>query len=323
MVENELLRIENLKTYYKTYDGVVKAVDNVDLKLGVGETLGLVGESGCGKSTLGKSVIRLIQKPGNIVDGKILFEGEDLLTKSDAEMKKIRGGKLSMIFQNPLSSLNPVFKIENQVAEVFKIHTNLDESEIKEKTAEILEKVGISDAKSRMSAYPHQYSGGMRQRVMIAIAFACNPKLVIADEPTTNLDVTIQAQILELMKGMQKEYGSSVLLISHDFGVISEASDKVAVMYAGKVVEYSDIISVVKDPIHPYTRELLKSIPRLSVDSKERLSVIEGKVPDLINPPKGCRFHPRCKFKTENCRKKEPPLLEVKPGHFINCYHTE
>jgi oligopeptide/dipeptide ABC transporter ATP-binding protein len=323
MIENELLRIENLKTYYTTYDGIVKAVDSVDLKLDAGETLGLVGESGCGKSTLGKSVIRLIQKPGNIVDGKILFEGEDLLNKSDDEMKKIRGGEMSMIFQNPLSSLNPVFKIGNQVAEVIKIHTGLNESEIQEKTAEILEKVGIADAQNRMSAYPHQFSGGMRQRVMIAIAFACNPKLVIADEPTTNLDVTIQAQILELMKGMQKEYGSSVILISHDFGVISEASDKVAVMYAGKVVEYSDIISVVKDPIHPYTRELLKSIPRLSVDSKERLSVIEGKVPDLINPPKGCRFHPRCKYQTENCRTEEPPLLEIKPGHYINCYNIE
>ncbi|GAH10617.1 unnamed protein product, partial [marine sediment metagenome] len=224
-----------------------------------GETLGLVGESGCGKSTLALSIMRLMPKSSRIIGDKIIFEGEDLLRKSEDELRMIRGGKISMIFQNPLSSLNPVFKVGDQIAESIKIHQDLDKSKINERVIELLKKVGISDAQKRMSSYPHQFSGGMRQRAMIAMAFSCNPKLVIADEPTTSLDVTIQAQILELMKDIQKEYKSSFLLISHDFGVISELSDFVAIMYAGKVVEYSDIVSVIKYPIHPYTIELLKS----------------------------------------------------------------
>ena len=316
-----LLSIEDLKTYYYTYDGVVKAVDGVNLEIRRGETLGLVGESGCGKSTLALSIMRLIPKSSRIIGDKIIFEGEDLLRKSEDELRKIRGGKISMIFQNPLSSLNPVFKVGDQIAETIKIHQNLDKLKVKERVIELLKKVGISDAEKRMSSYPHQFSGGMMQRAMIAMAFSCNPKLVIADEPTTNLDVTIQAQILELMKTIQNEYKSSFLLISHDFGVISELSDFVAIMYAGKVVEYSDIVSVIKYPIHPYTIELLKSIPRLSSKSKKPLAVIRGKVPDLINPPPGCRFHYRCDFATKICSKKEPKIFEVKPGHFIACFN--
>ena len=314
-----LLNINDLKTYYFIAEGVVKAVDEVHLKIGYGEALGLVGESGCGKSTLGFSVMRLIRHPGKIVRGEIWFEGENLLSKSEAEMRKIRGGKIAMIFQNPMSSMNPLYTIENQIAEAIRLHQDTPKREIKEKVVEILDKVGIPSPRERMKDYPHEYSGGMLQRSMIAMALSCNPKLLIADEPTTNLDVTIQAQILELMKALRKEFGASILLIGHDLGVISELSDKIAVMYAGKVVEYSDLTGIFEKTKHPYTQALFESIPRLDIET-EKLRIIRGTVPRLINPPSGCRFHPRCDHAMKICSEQEPPLIEVGKGHQVACF---
>ena len=314
-----LLNINDLKTYYFIAEGVVKAVDEVHLKIGSGEALGLVGESGCGKSTLGFSIMRLIQHPGKIVRGEIWFEGENLLSKSEAEMRKIRGGKIAMIFQNPMSSMNPLYTIENQIAEAIRLHQDTPKREINEKVVEILDKVGIPSPRERMKDYPHEYSGGMLQRSMIAMALSCNPKLLIADEPTTNLDVTIQAQILELMKALRKEFGASILLIGHDLGVISELSDKLAVMYAGKVVEYSDLTGIFEKTKHPYTQALFESIPRLDIET-EKLRIIRGTVPRLINPPSGCRFHPRCDHAMKICSEQEPPLIEVGKGHKVACF---
>jgi len=264
--------------------------------------------------------MRLIPPPGEIVGGHILFDGRDILKLNGEDMRKLRGGQIAMIFQNPLSSLNPVHKIKDQIAETIRLHQEgLNEKEIEQKVVEVMEKVGIPDAARRMNDYPHQYSGGMRQRVMIAMALSCNPKLLIADEPTTSLDVTIQAQILDLMKDLRREYHSSILLITHDFGVIGEFADKVAVMYSGKVVEYADVDTILEEAKHPYTEALLRSIPRLDAPSKMNLPVIRGKVPDLINPPKGCRFHPRCRYATEECSKFEPKLFEISSGHFVSC----
>jgi len=317
-----LLSICDLKTYFYTLEGTVKAVDGVNLELAKGETLGLGGESGCGKSTLAYSIMRLVPYPGKIVSGTILFEGEDLLKKSDEEMRRLRGNKISMIFQNPLSALNPVFSIKDQVGEVFKVHNRPEKDDLDNKVAELLEKVGIPDPSKMMREYPHTFSGGMRQRVLIAMAIACNPRLLIADEPTTNLDVTVQAQIIELMKGLRKEMGSSIILITHDLGLISELCDKVAIMYAGKIVEYSDIRTIIRKPKHPYVISLLNSFPGLDKKIK-RFSVIKGSVPSLINPPKGCRFWPRCDFATEKCREKEPPCIEVEKGHIVCCHHSD
>ncbi|MDH5771337.1 MAG: ABC transporter ATP-binding protein [Candidatus Bathyarchaeota archaeon] len=314
-----LLNINDLKTYYFIAEGVVKAVDEVHLKIGYGEALGLVGESGCGKSTLGFSVMRLIRHPGKIVGGEIWFEGENLLSKSEAEMRKIRGGRIAMIFQNPMSSMNPVYTVENQIAEAIKLHQKIPKDGIKEKVVEILGKVGIPSPEERMKDYPHEYSGGMLQRAMIAMALSCNPELLIADEPTTNLDVTIQAQILELMKILRKEFGTSILIIGHDLGVISELSDKLAVMYAGKVVEYSDLTGIFEKTKHPYAQALFESIPRLDIET-EKLRIIRGTVPRLINPPSGCRFHPRCDHAMKICSEQEPPLIEVGKGHQVACF---
>ena len=314
-----LLNINDLKTYYFIAEGVVKAVDAVHLKIGYGEALGLVGESGCGKSTLGFSVMRLIRHPGKIVRGEIWFEGENLLSKSEAEMRKIRGGRIAMIFQNPMSSMNPVYTVENQIAEAIKLHQKIPKDGIKGKVVEILGKVGIPSPEERMKDYPHEYSGGMLQRAMIAMALSCNPELLIADEPTTNLDVTIQAQILELMKILRKEFGTSILIIGHDLGVISELSDKLAVMYAGKVVEYSDLTGIFEKTKHPYTQALFESIPRLDIET-EKLRIIRGTVPRLINPPSGCRFHPRCDHAMKICSEQEPPLIEVGKGHQVACF---
>ena len=314
-----LLNIDDLKVYYFTLEGIVKAVEGVHLKIGKGEALGLVGESGCGKSTTAHSILRLVKKPGKIVEGKIWFENEDLLAKSEAEMREIRGARIAMIFQNPMTSLNPVFTVGSQIAESIKLHQNVEKREIEEKVLEILDKVGIPSARERMKDYPHEYSGGMCQRAMVAMALSCNPNLLIADEPTTNLDVTIQAQILDLLRALRKEFGASILLIGHDLGVISELCDKVAVMYAGKLIEHADLATLFKEAKHPYTQALLGSIPRLDLET-ERLRVIPGVVPRLINPPPGCRFHPRCEYVKEICRKEEPPLIEIKQGHTVACF---
>ena len=314
-----LLNIKDLKTYFFTAEGVVKAVDSVHLTINKEEVLGLVGESGCGKSTVALSIMRLIRAPGKIVGGEIWFEGENLLSKSETEMREIRGGRIAIIFQNPMSSMNPVYTIKNQIAEAIKLHQDVQKQEIKEKVVEILDKVGIPSPRERMKDYPHEYSGGMLQRAMIAMALSCNAKLLIADEPTTNLDVTIQAQILELMKTLRKEFDASILLIGHDLGVISELCDKIAVMYAGKLVEHADLTTIFKEAKHPYTQALLESIPRLDVET-ERLRIIPGTVPQLINPPLACRFHPRCEYAKGICSKEEPPLIEIGQGHSVACF---
>ena len=318
-MDNTLLDIKNLKTYFFTAEGVVKAVDGVSFRIARGEALGLVGESGCGKSTAAHSIMRLVRPPGRIVGGKIWFDGENLLEKSEGKMRKIRGGKIAMIFQNPATSMNPVYKVGSQIAEAIKLHQKVQKREVTEKVVESLDKVGIPDPEKRAKDYPHEYSGGMIQRAMIAMALSCNPKLLIGDEPTTNLDVTIQAQILDLMRVLRKEFDTSILLIGHDFGVISEICDTIAVMYAGKLVEYTDLATTFKDPKHPYTQALLESIPRLDIETEE-LRIIPGDVPQLINPPPGCRFHDRCEYAKEVCSKREPPLIEIKPGHEVACF---
>lgn len=319
MGESALLNINNLKTYFVLAEGVVQAVDGVHLEIGKGEVLGLVGESGCGKSTVALSILRLTRPPGKIVEGEIWFEGEDLLRKSEGEMREIRGGKISMVFQNPTSSMNPVYTVGSQIAEAIRLHQDVQKHQIKEKVVEILHKVGIPDPSKRMEDYPHEYSGGMCQRAMMAMALSCNPKLLIADEPTTNLDVTIQAQILDLMRALRKDFGASILLIGHDLGVIHELCDKVAVMYAGKIIECSDITTIFEKPKHPYTQALLESIPRLDVE-KERLRIIPGTVPRLINPPTGCRFHSRCEYAMAVCSEQEPTPVEIGRGHSVTCF---
>ncbi len=319
MSESLLLNINDLKTHFFLAEGVVQAVDGVNLEIGKEEVLGLVGESGCGKSTVALSILRLIRPPGKIVGGEIWFEGADLLRKSEGEMRAIRGGKISMVFQNPTSSMNPVYTVGSQIAEAIKLHQDVQKRQMKEKVVEILHKVGIPDPSKRMEDYPHEYSGGMCQRAMTAMALSCNPKLLIADEPTTNLDVTIQAQILDLMRALRKDFGASILLIGHNLGVINELCDKVAVMYAGKVVEYSGMTTIFEEPKHPYTQALLESIPRLDVE-KERLRIIPGTVPRLINPPAGCKFHPRCEYAMEVCNEKEPATVEIGRGHTVACF---
>jgi oligopeptide/dipeptide ABC transporter ATP-binding protein len=318
-MSKSLLTINDLKAYYFTTEGVVKAVDRVTLKINKGEALGLVGESGCGKSTTAHSILRLLKRPGRIVGGEIWFEGENLLAKNEADMRKIRGARISMVFQNPMSSLNPVFTVGSQIAEAIKLHQNVKKHEVTKKVVEILDKVGIPSPSERMKDHPHEYSGGMCQRAMVAMALSCNPSLLIGDEPTTNLDVTIQAQILELLKTLRKTFDTSILLIGHDLGVISEVCDRIGVMYAGKLVEYADLTTIFKEPKHPYTQALLESIPRLDVET-ERLRIIPGTVPQLINPPPGCRFHPRCEYAKDICRREEPQLTEIKQDHSVACF---
>lgn len=321
---DRLLEVRGLKTYFYTEDGVVPAVDGVDFTIDKGETLGIVGESGCGKSVTSLSIMKLIpDPPGKIVDGEIMFEGADLLKKTEAEMRKIRGNDISMIFKEPMTSLNPVFTIGNQIMEAIILHQNLDKSAAREKAIEMLHLVGIPSPERRVDEYPHQLSGGMRQRVMIAMALSCNPKLLIADEPTTALDVTIQAQILDLMRHLRDEFGTSIMLITHDLGVIAELAERVVVMYAGKIVERADVKLLFGDPMHPYTLGLLGSIPKLT-EQQDRLQVIDGVVPDPAFMPQGCRFHPRCHEAREICRVEEPDLLQHKPGHEVACWkYTE
>ena len=319
----KLLEVSDLKTYFFTDDGVVKAVDGVSFSIDEGETFGLVGESGCGKSVTALSIIKLIpDPPGKIIGGEVHLEGEDLLKKSEKEMQKIRGNKISMIFQEPMTSLDPVFTIGSELIETIQLHQGLEKKEAEKKAIEMLRVVGIPEPEKRMKEYPHQLSGGMRQRAMIAMALSCNPKLLIADEPTTALDVTIQAQILRLMDKLKEEFSAAVLLITHDLGVIAETCKNVGVMYAGKIVEYGSVEDIFENPLHPYTVGLNRAIPRLDVDT-EKLQIIEGNVPDLIDMPSGCKFHPRCPYAMDICREKEPPLKEREKNHFARCYLEE
>lgn len=315
-----LLEVQNLKTYFKTDDGMAKAVDGISYKLFKGETLGIVGESGCGKSVGAMSILRLIPSPpGKIVDGKILFEDKDLVSITDAEMRAIRGNRISMIFQEPMTSLNPVYTVGNQIMESIILHQKKTPAEARVLTIEMLKKVGIPSPETRIDEYPHQMSGGMKQRVMIAMALVCNPSLLIADEPTTALDVTIQAQILELLKKLQKEYGMSILLITHDLAVIAETADHVAVMYGGKMVEYTDVKTLFRNPKHPYTVGLFHSIPVLG-HKKERLETIPGMVPSALKFPSGCKFRNRCLQAFDHCAEKEPELQEIEPNHTVACW---
>lgn len=314
MAEN-LLEVNELKTYFYTRGGTVKAVDGVSFGMHAGETLGIVGESGCGKSVTALSVMRLIAKPGKIVAGEINFNGEDIMEKNQNELTDLRGSKISMIFQDPMTSLNPVYTIGFQIAETVKRHRRDVTSEQAWKRAvEMLDLVRIPDAKRRAKNYPHEFSGGMRQRVMIAISLACNPQLLIADEPTTALDVTIQAQILELMKGLSKEFGTAVMLITHDLGVVAGSCKDVIVMYAGHVVETAPVKQLYEAPAHPYTIGLLQSIPRLDDQRGVKLNPIAGQPPDLLNPPPGCPYAPRCPRVQERCRRERPELMQVGRG---------
>lgn len=320
-----LLEVTDLKTYFYTREGTVHAVDGISYKLDQGETLGVVGESGCGKSVSALSVMRLIpDPPGRIVAGEVLFEGRDLLGVSENEMQSIRGNDISMIFQDPMTSLNPVLKIGYQLAESTRLHLGLSRKEADDRSVELLEAVGLPDPRKRLKDYPHQFSGGMRQRVMIAMALSCEPKLLIADEPTTALDVTIQAQILDLLERLQERFGMSILLITHDLGVVAGVSDNIVVMYAGKIVERASAEELFANPQHPYTEALLASIPRLDEEGRKRLANIPGMPPDLVVPPPGCRFHPRCTYATEKCWTVEPPLapFDGQAGHVVACWHN-
>jgi oligopeptide/dipeptide ABC transporter ATP-binding protein len=318
-----LLEVRNLKTYYYTEDGVVRAVDGVNLELYPGEVLGLVGESGCGKSVTSLSIMRLIAPPGKVVEGEILLDGVNLLKLPESEMIKVRGNRVSMIFQQPQTALNPVFRVNDQIAEVLNIHQDFGKEAGQHRAVELLKMVGIPDAERRAESYPHELSGGMAQRVMIAMALACVPEVLIADEPTTALDVTIQAQILDLMRDLREKMGTSVILITHDLGVIAEMAERVAVMYAGEIVEQTDVDALFEEPLHPYTQGLIGSIPVLG-EIKERLEVISGSVPNLVNLPPGCRFAPRCparvKYGLTICTDVKPDLQEARPGHLVRCW---
>ena len=319
----KLLEIKDLRTYFFTEEGVVRAVDGVTWHLDEGETLGLVGESGCGKSVTAMSILRLVQNPpGRIVDGSIIFEGQDLLQVDDAEMRSIRGNRIAMVFQEPMTSLNPVLTIGQQIKEAITLHLGLQDAESTARAVELLEMVGIPEADTRLSDYPHQFSGGMRQRVMIAMALSCNPKLLIADEPTTALDVTIQAQILEIMARLSKELGTAVLVITHNLGVVARYADRVNVMYAGKIVESGTAVDIFKRPRHPYTVGLMASVPRLDETEKVRLATIEGQPPLLIQPIEGCSFEPRCAWAIDKCVTDPPPLEEKELSHMAACWRN-
>jgi len=319
-----LVTVENLQTYFYTDDGVVKAVDDVSLEIPRGKTLGLVGESGCGKSVTALSIIRLIAPPGKIAGGRITMHedggGVVLTDLSESQMRKIRGGAISMIFQEPMTSLNPVFTIGSQIVEAIRLHQRVERAEAGRRAVEMLRKVRIPEPEGRFREYPHQFSGGMRQRAMIAMALSCHPKLLIADEPSTALDVTIQAQILDLLRQLQAELGMSILFIAHDLGIMAEMADRVAVMYASKVVESAAVEELFGHPLHPYTRGLLASRPALGKPKSQRLQTIEGMVPSPLRFPPGCKFHPRCPFLRSRCEAEEPELREFRPGHLVRCH---
>ncbi len=316
-----LLEIKNLKTRFFTQDGVVHAVNGISLYLNEGETLGLVGESGCGKSVSMLSVLRLIpQPPGKIVGGEVWFEGKDLLKLSEDEIRKIRGNKIAMIFQDPMTSLNPVLTIGQQLGEPLMLHMGMSKKEAREESIRLLKMVGIPEAEKRIDDYPHQFSGGMRQRVMIAMALACNPKILIADEPTTALDVTIQAQIIDLVKRLRDEIGMAIIWITHDLGIIAGLAQRVNVMYAGFIIETAPVKKLYGDPRHPYTMGLLRSVPRLDAPVREKLTPIEGLPPDLIELPPGCPFAPRCEYVIDRCLEENPPLEPVDTDHSVACW---
>lgn len=315
-----LLQVENLRTHFRVRDGVVRAVDGVSYAIERGKTLGLVGESGCGKSVSALSVMRLIRPPGEITGGEVRWQGRDLLPLGDREMRSVRGNEISMIFQEPMTALNPVFTAGNQINEVLREHRKFSRSERYERILEVLRLVGIPQPEQRVKAYPHELSGGMRQRVMIAMALACEPQLLLADEPTTALDVTIQAQILELLREIKGRTGMALLLITHDLGVIAEIADDVAVMYTGQVVEYADVASLFAAPKHPYTQGLMRSIPTLTTDRQERLSTITGSVPHMMRLPRGCLFQSRCPDAMKVCVDNRPELQRLDDGRLVRCH---
>jgi len=323
--EIPLLQINNLHTQFRTPHGIARAVEGVTLSVRTGEVLGVVGESGCGKSVLALSILRLLpQPPALFAAGEILFRGEDLLRVSEGRIRDIRGNDISMIFQEPMTALNPVFTVGNQLMEVFRIHQNLSTSEARRKAIEALEMVGVPSPKSRVNEYPHQLSGGMRQRVMIAMALACRPSLLIADEPTTALDVTIQAQILDLMERLREELGTAIIMITHDLGVIAEIAHRVVVLYTGKIMEQAPTLELFDHPLHPYTRGLMRAIPSPEATRKtQELYEIEGVVPSLLALPQGCSFNPRCPLTQDVCGEKEPELREVRPEHWVACWMVD
>jgi oligopeptide/dipeptide ABC transporter ATP-binding protein len=317
-----ILKIQgDLKTYFFTFDGVAKAVDGLNFEIAEGETFGLVGETGCGKSVTALSVLRLVDPPGRIVSGEILFEGEDLLRVKEKEMRQVRGNKIGMIFQDPISSLNPVMTVGFQLKESIRLHKGVREKKAERLAIEMLEQVRIPDSSKVMKRFPHELSGGMQQRIMIGIALCCHPKLIIADEPTTALDVTIQAQILRLIRDLKQDFRSSMLMITHNLGLVSKYCDRVGVMYAGSLVEVCEVVDVFSEPLHPYTKGLIEAIPRVNVE-RETLPVIPGRIPDIIHPPGGCKFHPRCKEVGPRCSEEKPPLVETMAGHWVACVHA-
>ena len=326
---DNVLEVENLQTHFFTNDGVVRAVDGVSYSVRRGETLGVVGESGCGKSVTALSILRLVASPpGRIVGGAIRLEGRNLLDATETEMEDVRGNEISMIFQEPMTSLNPLFTVGKQIGEAIALHQGLSKRDAMDRAVEMLREVHIPEPERRAHEYPHQLSGGMRQRVMIAMAISCNPKVLIADEPTTALDVTIQAQILDLMRETQRSQGQAVILITHDMGVVAENADRVVVMYAGRKVEEAEVDELFDHPGHPYTEGLLGAIPSLetaahSEDGRGRLNEIEGMVPSLANLPPGCVFAPRCRYASEQCRQTYPPLERYRPGHWVACWHAD
>lgn len=321
---NKILEVENLKTYFYTDEGVVKAVDGVTFDLKRGETLGIVGETGSGKSVTALSILRLIpQPPGKIVEGKITFEGKDILSLNRRQLQNFRGNNVSMIFQDPMTSLNPVYTIGNQIIESILIHRNMSKKAALKECINLLNLVGIPEPQRRLSSYPHEFSGGMRQRVMIAMAIANSPGILIADEPTTALDVTIQAQILELMDKLKKETNSSIIVITHDLGVVAKYAERVMVMYAGKPVEFSEVDNIFYKPLHPYTIGLMNSITRLDEEKRKMLKPIKGSPPSLIDLPEGCTFCKRCSYSLDVCMEKYPPYVEIEKGHFVSCYRAE
>lgn len=314
----KLLEVKDLKTYFYTDEGVVKSVDGVSFSVDKGETLGVVGESGCGKSITSMSIMQLIGKPGKIVNGEIDFKGENLLNKDKEEMRKIRGKEIAMIFQEPMTSLNPVYTVGQQIMEAVLIHEDMTKEQARERAIQMLDLVKIPDAEKRLNSYPHEFSGGMRQRVMIAMALSCNPEFLICDEPTTALDVTIQAQILNLINELKEKTGTAVMMITHDLGVIAEVADNVMVMYVGQVVEYTDVDTVFEKPLHPYTQGLISCIPKLG-GQEEKLSTIKGMVPSFNDMPEGCLFCPRCEYAKDICRKERPELVDL-DGHQVRCF---
>jgi oligopeptide/dipeptide ABC transporter ATP-binding protein len=319
-----LLAVKNLRTQFFTEEGVVNAVNGVSYDVMPGEILGLVGESGCGKTVSALSILRLIPSPpGKIIDGEILFEGENILKMDDEEIRHIRGNKIGMIFQEPMTSLNPVLTIGRQLTETLELHLKMDKQAATQRAIELLEMVGIPEAKTRIKDYPHQFSGGMRQRVMIAMALSCNPKLLLADEPTTALDVTIQAQILELLTRLTRELGTAVIIITHNLGVVARYADRVNVMYAGRIIETATAAELYGNPRHPYTHGLLRSVPRLDQAQKEKLEPIEGMPPDLVHMDSGCPFRPRCRFAVDRCKTENPPLITVGDAHSAACFEWE